>query len=367
MAGERNDGHAGEGSAKCPTEPGGRATCIHLHVVSRNSWQTGCMPDVRETNLPGVGVRHEFTTSDGTRIGVLVHRDGRREILVYDRKDPDACSERMQLSASDTQTLSELLGASQVSEAVRGRPAADRRPGDRVDRPRPTSPLVGHTIADGQLRTRTGASVVAVVRGDTTVPAPGPDLAFEPRDVVVAVGTADGLATLRDPRSTTRSLIVLAAGTSEAALAFIEIGAVALALAVLARLAGRLGITAIPLYLLAGLAVGEGGVVPLDVSAEFISSRRDRRAAAAAHARSRVQRRRASHRPAHRARPGRHRHGAELTAGLRRSACCSAGSHSPRCCSAGCAGSARPASSPRSCPTSTGSATARRRRSSTCS
>jgi CPA2 family monovalent cation:H+ antiporter-2 len=64
---------------------------------------------------------------------------------------------------------------------------------------------------------------------------------------------------------------LLAAASSETALAFIEIGAVALALAVLARLAGRMGITAIPFYLLAGLAVGEGGLVPLDVSAEFIS------------------------------------------------------------------------------------------------
>jgi CPA2 family monovalent cation:H+ antiporter-2 len=53
-------------------------------------------------------------------------------------------------------------------------------------------------------------------------------------------------------------------------LAFIEIGAVALVLSVLARVAGRLGITAIPLYLLAGLAVGEGGIAPLDVSADFI-------------------------------------------------------------------------------------------------
>jgi CPA2 family monovalent cation:H+ antiporter-2 len=64
---------------------------------------------------------------------------------------------------------------------------------------------------------------------------------------------------------------LLAAASSETALAFIEIGAVALALALLARLAGRMGITAIPFYLLAGLAVGEGGLVPLDVSAEFIS------------------------------------------------------------------------------------------------
>ncbi len=64
--------------------------------------------------------------------------------------------------------------------------------------------------------------------------------------------------------------MVLAAAGADAARAFVEIGAVALVLAVLARLAGRLGITTIPFYLLAGLAVGEGGVAPLDVSADFI-------------------------------------------------------------------------------------------------
>jgi len=64
---------------------------------------------------------------------------------------------------------------------------------------------------------------------------------------------------------------VLAAASGEAALVFIEIGAVALVLAGLARLAGRLGITAVPFYLLAGLAVGEGGIAPLDISADFIS------------------------------------------------------------------------------------------------
>jgi CPA2 family monovalent cation:H+ antiporter-2 len=64
--------------------------------------------------------------------------------------------------------------------------------------------------------------------------------------------------------------MVIAATGGDASLAFIEIGAVALVLSVLARLAGRFGITAIPLYLLAGLAVGKGGVAPLDVSADFI-------------------------------------------------------------------------------------------------
>ena len=64
---------------------------------------------------------------------------------------------------------------------------------------------------------------------------------------------------------------LVAAGSAETALAFIEIGAVALGLALLARLAGRLGITAVPLYLLAGLMFGEGGIVQLNVSESFIS------------------------------------------------------------------------------------------------
>jgi CPA2 family monovalent cation:H+ antiporter-2 len=64
--------------------------------------------------------------------------------------------------------------------------------------------------------------------------------------------------------------VILAANAS-VAVAFIEIGAVVLALAVLARVAARLGITTIPLYLLAGLAVGKGGIAPLDVSSDFIS------------------------------------------------------------------------------------------------
>ena len=66
-------------------------------------------------------------------------------------------------------------------------------------------------------------------------------------------------------------MTVFAAASGDAPIAFIELGAVALALALLARLAARLGIPAIPFYLLGGLAVGEGGIAPLDVSEGFIS------------------------------------------------------------------------------------------------
>lgn len=51
---------------------------------------------------------------------------------------------------------------------------------------------------------------------------------------------------------------------------FIELGAAIVGFAILARLANRLGFSAIPLYLLAGLAFGNGGLAPLPFSQEFI-------------------------------------------------------------------------------------------------
>jgi CPA2 family monovalent cation:H+ antiporter-2 len=50
----------------------------------------------------------------------------------------------------------------------------------------------------------------------------------------------------------------------------IEVGALLFALGMLGRLGRRIGLSPIPLYLLAGLAFGQGGLVPLSASEEFI-------------------------------------------------------------------------------------------------
>ncbi len=52
----------------------------------------------------------------------------------------------------------------------------------------------------------------------------------------------------------------------------IELGGILLGLAILGRIASRAGIPSIPLYLLAGLAVGEGGVVELVTARDFIET-----------------------------------------------------------------------------------------------
>src|SRR5918992_1805916 len=50
----------------------------------------------------------------------------------------------------------------------------------------------------------------------------------------------------------------------------VELGGVIVGLAILARVAGRLGIPTIPLYLTAGLAFGEGGILPLVTTEGFV-------------------------------------------------------------------------------------------------
>ena len=58
----------------------------------------------------------------------------------------------------------------------------------------------------------------------------------------------------------------------DGALVLIELGALLFGVSLLARLAGRLGMSPIPLILLGGLAFGEGGLLPVTQGEEFIET-----------------------------------------------------------------------------------------------
>ena len=63
---------------------------------------------------------------------------------------------------------------------------------------------------------------------------------------------------------------MFASASSETASSFVELGAIILGLAVLARLADRLKISPIPLYRLGGLVFGGGGLLPVHAAESFI-------------------------------------------------------------------------------------------------
>jgi TrkA domain protein len=79
---------------------------------------------IQETLLPGVGVRHDFTTTAGTRIAMITFRSGERELVIYDEQDPDESGTTLRLSEDDARALADLLGGSQVIEHLE-RPPTD--------------------------------------------------------------------------------------------------------------------------------------------------------------------------------------------------------------------------------------------------
>jgi TrkA domain protein len=157
---------------------------------------SGTGMDIQETNLPGVGLRHDFTTRTGRQLGVVTHRTGRRDLLVYDLDDPDACQEVVQLTDDEADTLAELLGGNRLVEHLAA--VAQRIEGLAIDwlPIRAGSPYAGREIADTQARSRTGVSIVAILRGDGAIPAPPPDAGLESGDTLVVVGTAQGIKEL---------------------------------------------------------------------------------------------------------------------------------------------------------------------------
>lgn len=151
------------------------------------------MTKITKTSLPGVGVKHEFSTEDGRVVGVVHHRTGKRELFVCEAIDPEVAVLNVTLSDDDSHALSDALGGSEVVENLShlqqrveglaiGWLAVDE-----------DSAYANRTIGDARIRTRTGVSVVAIIRKGTGYPAPEPKFEMLAGDTLVVVGTAEGI------------------------------------------------------------------------------------------------------------------------------------------------------------------------------
>lgn len=148
---------------------------------------------LEETKLPGVGVRHDFETKYGKRVGVITHRDGRREIYVTRADDPDACGQSITLNEEEAEVVADLLGGSTITRRLETMTQnIEGLAMDWLAMP-PSSPFAGRVLGDTHMRSRTGASIVAVMRGGQAFPAPDPQFVLRAGDTVVVVGTPEGV------------------------------------------------------------------------------------------------------------------------------------------------------------------------------
>ncbi|GGT13752.1 cation:proton antiporter regulatory subunit [Streptomyces purpureus] len=149
--------------------------------------------DVTEVLLPGVGLRYEFTNHRGERVGVVARRTGDFELVVYGSEDPDEGRPLIELNNEEADAVAEILGAPRIAE--RFADLTKEVPGlasGQVE-VRAGSAFDGRPLGDTRARTRTGASIVAVVRGDEVIASPTPQELLLGGDVLVVIGTHEGI------------------------------------------------------------------------------------------------------------------------------------------------------------------------------
>lgn len=143
-----------------------------------------------KTSLPGVGARYDLTTEGGRHLSVVAHQDGHRVLGLHDPEDDDSCKLSASLTKQEATALGKLLIPDPVAHLPKGleldlvteRVLVSGR-----------SPYSGRTLGDTQARSRTGASIVAVLRRTGAVPSPTPAFRLAAGDALVVVGTREGV------------------------------------------------------------------------------------------------------------------------------------------------------------------------------
>jgi TrkA domain protein len=153
--------------------------------------------EVNEVLLPGVGLRYEFVNADGDWIGIVARRTGEFELVGYRESDPDACVPLFRLTADEADTVAEILGAPRITE--RFADLTREIPGlAAVQITVPAgSPHAGQALGHTRARTRTGASIVAIVRGEQVIASPTPTEVLYADDILVVIGTDAGIVGVR--------------------------------------------------------------------------------------------------------------------------------------------------------------------------
>jgi TrkA domain protein len=126
---------------------------------------------------------HELALRDGRHVGIVTRRTGQRDFVIYD-EEGDGAAAGVTLTDDEAIAVAEILAAPQV---VFPSPLE----GLLVEQlPVPEgSPFADRPLGDTRARTRTGASIVAVLRQGTALPSPTPEFVLHAGDLVITVGT----------------------------------------------------------------------------------------------------------------------------------------------------------------------------------
>jgi TrkA domain protein len=147
--------------------------------------------DLRETRLPGIGVKYGFRLADGGRLAIILHNDGQREIYYFRHPDDEEPRVVIRLDDDEARQLGAVIaGAYERPKIVED---LEMALGELLIEwvPVPdTSPAIGHTLAECGFRARTGITVIAILREPEPVTGAQPSDMVQKGDTLVTVGKA---------------------------------------------------------------------------------------------------------------------------------------------------------------------------------
>jgi TrkA domain protein len=154
--------------------------------------------DLRETRLPGVGIKYTIRTANGGRLAVIQHNDGQREIYFYRRSHDDDPTAVIELHDDEARQLGAVIGGAYERPKIVDdlEMALGELQIEWVPVP-DSSPAIGRTLADAGLRARTGVTVIAILREPEPVSGAQPEDRIQQGDTLVGVGKAGQFAEFR--------------------------------------------------------------------------------------------------------------------------------------------------------------------------
>jgi TrkA domain protein len=147
--------------------------------------------ELRETRLPGIGVKYGFRLDGGGRVSVILHNYGKREMYWFRRASDEEPTAVITLDDDEARQLGAVLGgAYQRPKIVEDlEMALGELTIEWVPVP-DTSPWIGKTLAECQFRAVTGITVIAILREPEPVTGAQPQDVIQRGDTLVTVGKA---------------------------------------------------------------------------------------------------------------------------------------------------------------------------------
>ncbi|RTZ68255.1 MAG: potassium transporter TrkA [Aquificaceae bacterium] len=142
----------------------------------------------KQTELPGIGKRFSIKLSSGQIVSVIIHHSGKREIYVLDEDGDVECT--VTLTDQEAREMGMVLAGAfyQPVEGDKMQMLLKQLVMEWVELPE-QSPLIGQTLAEADIRKKTGVIVLGVVREGEIFPAPDPkSFRFKAGDIAIVVG-----------------------------------------------------------------------------------------------------------------------------------------------------------------------------------